>query len=364
MRQLWLHESASKPDKSCFEVDFDGRVITDTLFERHLGTAGGVPCMLKSAVGPSAFPTLRREVDMAEHLRQGHPRISTMLGFDITDDHAHALFRCAGRPLSHQGALLPMEGRTVKQAARDLFTALDFLNDRGYVHNDVSPDTVLWDRGMPFQLSGFGRATPLHTTSTDTDVRMTADLLYYMATGDLADDSAGSDLVDQVAGINPRLAEFLRPAFMPGTAGRPSPKEMLERLRTPDLATPRPTPLPEVSSHSEASARPGAPFRPGARPPRQRAPQGAGTSGIRREHSGNGREMEARREFRDLRRKQAAFRLSERPPTRAPLPEPPPPPPPVEHDVASSLPDRRVLVALAAVLLLLLALLVVVVVKL
>lgn len=326
-------------------MDLDGPVITDTLFERRLGTTGGIPCMLKSAMGPSAFPALRREIEVAGDLGNGHPGISTMLGFDIDDDHAHALFRCAGRPLSHQGALLPMEGRTIRQAAHDLFTALDFLNGRGYAHNDVSPDTVLWDRGARFQLSGFGRATAVDAASTDADVRMAADLLSYLATGDLADGSAGPGLMSRVSEINPRLAEFLRPALVPGTEGRPAPKQMLERLRTPEPVNPRTPP------------------RPGARPARPR-PQAGRTPGLRLESAGSGREIEARREFRDLRRKQAAFRLAERPPAPEPLPEPPPPPPPAGPDRSSPLSDWRITVPLAAVLLLLVALLVVVVVKL
>ncbi len=343
MQQIWLQESADNPDKKvCFEVDLNGPVINDTFFERRLGLTKDGPCMLKSALGSSASARLKHEVQVVERLRGGPPQITAVLGSDINGDHARALFTCVGEPLSRQGRFLPLQGRTVRQAATDLFTALSFVAGQGYVHGDVSPEAVLWNGMLKFQLSGFGDAR--RGQDGGDDVHMAAVLLYYLATGDLPDDSPGFDLIGHLSGINPGLAEFLRPALAPETGRRPTAAEMLLRLEARES--------PNGRSATAAPPRPPA----GRPPPQARRPRQA----ARHSQAKSEREHTAKKEFHKLREDQAAFHRSERPP---PVVVPPSvqvitAPPPVPNR-----PDWRIIAPLATVSVLLVVLILLVVIK-
>ncbi|MFE4972072.1 hypothetical protein ACFRAR_08130 [Kitasatospora sp. NPDC056651] len=191
---------------------------------------------------------LSRIIDVAEQLELSCPedryprQLVRVLRWDDTPGAQRLL--CSWR--GHRADALPpgvtLAGPLLREAARDLFTALDCVHRAGLVHGAVTLDRLWWDDLSGLQLAGLEHARPRTSPGRHQDLRAAGRLLFHLATGeDLRPGEPRGEIERRLKLLDDwpsRLLTDLLVADQPPDAGR-----LVRKL------SPRPTtPLPRISA--------------------------------------------------------------------------------------------------------------------
>ncbi|MFC0038626.1 hypothetical protein [Actinomadura rayongensis] len=305
---LVLQKSFGQPGRVRLAFEPDGPEYEDALFTHRHGRTEGRPSLLKVAVSPAGARVLRREAEVFDRVGGRHACFGALLGFRTAEDPVCLLVTRRGLPIARLDPAPRLDAVQLARAARDLFGALAALEEHGFAHRAVSPESVFWDgRRLEIQelghvqplgpgaaLAGSALATPTGLPASEMpDVQAAARVIHRLATGRHHGGPPDALLAD-LARIDPALAAVLAPALHAGPGPLVPPAAIAAQL------------VETAPRHAPARTAPEA-------QPVQPAP-------ARRPAAPGDRDHAFRTEFRELRRQQREFRrrTTERTPSRRP----------------------------------------------
>jgi serine/threonine-protein kinase len=151
-------------------------------FDRHLETAVVIKFPLPEGIeqlGPAFLRRFDLEVRSLVHLT--HPHVVPIIDVGGEDGYPYLVLQyLPGGSLRDRmdtgprQAPRPMPAASLRDWLMDVARALDFIHGQGYLHRDVKPDNILFDRsGNPF-LSDFGIIKALSSERKQRDARSSA----------------------------------------------------------------------------------------------------------------------------------------------------------------------------------------------
>jgi serine/threonine-protein kinase len=133
-------------------------------FDRHLETEVVVKAPVREGAETSGDASLKRfELEIRTLVHLSHPQIVKIIDVGLEEGHPYVVMQyLPGGSLRDRmvagpdGSLRPMPIQSLWDWLMDVARALDFIHSQNYLHRDVKPENVLFDRFGNAFLSDFG----------------------------------------------------------------------------------------------------------------------------------------------------------------------------------------------------------------